>query len=123
MQGLPRSPALPLQRGFTLRPVGRLTSLLGSALLLLGQALFAFGRFARQPLGGQALLQGAPGRTARSARRVSRAALQGCLSGPALASSRILDILDGSSRLELLQHGPTGAGGGAQAPGELLVLV
>jgi hypothetical protein len=61
MQGLPRSPALPLQSGFMLRPLGRLTGLLSPALLLLGQPLFAFGRFARQPLGGQALLQGAPG--------------------------------------------------------------
>src|SRR3954452_9924138 len=32
-------------------------------------------------------------------------------------------IIDGSSRLELLQHGPAGACGGAQALGELLVLV
>jgi len=47
MQGLPRSPALPLQSGFTLRPLGRLTGLLSPALLLLGQALFAVGRFAR----------------------------------------------------------------------------
>ena len=32
----------------------------------MGQALFAFGRFARQPLGGQPLLLGAPGETARN---------------------------------------------------------
>ena len=52
MQGLTRSPALPLQSGFMLRPLDRFTGLLGPALLLLGQPLFAFGRFARQPLGG-----------------------------------------------------------------------
>ena len=52
MQGLTRSPSLPLQSGFTLCPLGRFTGLLGQALFLLGPALFAFGRFARQLLGG-----------------------------------------------------------------------
>ena len=52
MPGLTRSPSLPLQSGFMLRPLGRLTGLVSPALLLLGPALFAFGRFARQPLGG-----------------------------------------------------------------------
>jgi len=48
---------------------------------------------------------------------------QGFLSGPALANGWIIDILDGSFRLKLLQHGPAGACGRAQALGELLVLV
>src|SRR3954463_1334654 len=104
MQGLPRSPALPLPSGVTLRPLGRLTGLLGPALLLLGLALLAFGRFARQPLGGQALLQGAPGCRPFGPTGLARGP-QGFLSGSALASGWILDILDGSPRLELLQHG------------------
>ena len=45
---------------------------------------------------------------------------QGFLSHSALVSGR---IIDGSSRLELLQHGFAGACGRAQALGELLVLV
>src|SRR4051794_24560792 len=53
MQSLTRSPSLPLQSGFTLCPLGRFTGLLGQALFLLGPELFAFGCFARQPLGGQ----------------------------------------------------------------------
>ena len=59
MQGLTRIPSLPLQSGFALCPLGRFTRLLGQALFVLGQALvvlgpelFAFGCFARQPLGG-----------------------------------------------------------------------
>jgi hypothetical protein len=52
MQGLTRSPPLPLQSGFTLCLLGRFTGLLSPALFLLGPALFAFGCFARQPLGG-----------------------------------------------------------------------
>ena len=47
-------------------PSRQLHGPLGQALFLLGQALFAFGRFARQPLGGQPLLLGAPGETARN---------------------------------------------------------
>jgi hypothetical protein len=95
---------------------------LGPALFLLGPALLAFSRFARQPLGGQALLQGAPGCLPFGPAGLARSP-QGFLSGPALANGRIIDILDGSSRLELLQHGPTSAGSRAQALGELLVLV
>jgi hypothetical protein len=52
MQGLTRSPSLPLQSGLTLCPLDRFTGLLSPALFLLSPALLAFGRFARQPLGG-----------------------------------------------------------------------
>ena len=52
MPGLTRSPSLPLQSGLTLCPLDRFTGLLSPALFLLSPALLAFGRFARQPLGG-----------------------------------------------------------------------
>src|SRR3954470_23759675 len=93
MQGLPRSPALPLQSCFVRCRLGPLTGLLSPALLLLGQALFAFGRFARQPLGGQALLRGAPGLLPFGPTGLARGP-QGFLSGPALARGWIIDLLD-----------------------------
>src|SRR3954462_13405167 len=89
MPGLTRSPSLPLQSGFTLCPLGRLTGLLGPALFLLGPALFAFSRFARQPLGGELLLPGAPGCLPLGHTGLTRGSL--CvLSRSALASDRII---------------------------------